>query len=45
MDFEWDPKKATRNKSDHKVTDRNGGTRIISARKMDTTERKIYEGG
>ena len=90
MDFEWDPKKATRNKSDHKVTleeaatvfgdplaltfsdpdhsegeyrfltfgcsnrgrllvvshtDRNGGTRIISARKMDATEREIYESG
>jgi uncharacterized DUF497 family protein len=80
MDFEWDPKKATRNKSDHKVTfeeaatvfgdplaltfsdpDHSEGeyrfltfgcsnrgrlrTRIISARKMDATERKIYEGG
>lgn len=90
MDFEWDPKKAARNRSDHKVTfeeaatifrdplaltfsdpdhsegeyrfltfgssnkgrrlivshtDRNGGTRIISARKMDAAERKIYEGG
>ena len=90
MDFEWDPKKAAKNKSDHKVTfeeaatvfghplaltfsdpdhsigeyrfltfgcsnkgrllvvshtDRDGGTRIISARKMDAAERKIYEDG
>ena len=90
MDFEWDPKKAAKNKVDHKVTfeeaatvfadplaltfsdpdhsegeyrfltfgcssqnrllvvshtDRDGGTRIISARKMDASERQIYEDG